>query len=324
MRQPLISIIVPVFNVERYLEATLISILEQSYKHLEVICVNDGSTDLSSQILENFKSNLQIIHQKNKGAAASRNAGLAHARGDFIKFWDADDLMNKEYLEAQYLAIKDFPNHVASCKWGRFYNNDLSTFKLNPESVWQDLSSLDWVTKALSQKNDMASSWLWLIPRSIMNKTGPWNEELSLNDDFEFSMRLLSRSKGVKFASNAIAYYRSGNSGSLASSTSYQRFKDALKSTDLGVTTILQMKNSEDIKILCANRYQEWVYRMYPYHKDLVKYAQQHITELGGSTKTMEGGAVFQILRKSVGWKIAKRIQLKMYALGYHPQNKSR
>ena len=320
MNLPLISVIIPVYNAEEYLANTLTSLLEQSYTHIEIICVNDGSVDQSTQILEEFRDHIKIIYQDNSGAAAARNKGLAHAQGDYIKFWDADDLMNREHIESQYLAIKDFPNHVASCKWGRFYNNDLTSFKLSPESVWQDLTSIQWIELALKQKGDMASSWLWLIPREIISQSGGWNENLSLNDDFEFSIRLLSKSVGVKFAEAAITYYRSGNSLSLASSNSYQSFQKALKSTELGICVILQMKSSEPMKTLCANRYQEWIYRMYPYHLSLVKTAEKRVAALGGSTKQMEGGKVFIILRNIFGWKIAKRLQLMCYNVGYQPQ----
>lgn len=320
MIQPLISVVVPVYNVQNYLAATLSSIIEQSYPHIEIICVNDGSVDQSAQILEKFRDHIEVIYQDNKGAAASRNTGLKVARGDYIKFWDADDLMNKTHIEAQYQAIKDHPGYVASCKWGRFYDDDYKSTLFKPESVWKNLPSVQWIELALSQNGDMASSWLWLIPRAIIEKTGLWNESLSLNDDFEFSMRLLSNSKGVKFTENAIAYYRSGNSSSLASSTSNKRFKDALESTRLGIDTILKMKHTANIKTLCANRYQEWVYRMYPDHLKLVELAEEQIKKLGDSNKKMDGGKVFIILRYLLGWKLAKRLQLKFYKMGYTPK----
>ncbi|MDC1505569.1 glycosyltransferase [Winogradskyella sp.] len=324
MKQPLISIIIPVFNAEKYIEDTLYSIFAQTHKDLEVICVDDGSTDNSLNVLSKFSDKITILQQANKGAAAARNKGLRTAKGDFIKFWDADDLMNKKHIEAQYEAIKDHPGHVASCKWGRFYNDDITSTLFKPESVWRNLPSMNWIELALKQKGDMSSSWLWLIPRDVITKSGGWNESLSLNDDFEFSMRLLSKAKGVKFAQDAITYYRSGNSLSLASSNSYQSFQKALKSTELGIAVILQMKSSEPMKTLCANRYQEWVYRMYPDHLDLVKYAQGKVKALGGSTKKMEGGTVFQSLRKIFGWKLAKRIQFIMYKIGYQPKPKKK
>lgn len=322
MKNPLISIIIPVFNAEAYIRKSLESVLNQTYVNVEVICVNDGSTDNSLEILLAYEKFIQIINQTNRGAAAARNTGLKVAKGAFIKFWDSDDIMNETHIEAQYNAIADYPGFVASCKWGRFYNNDINNLHFKPETVWGNMSSIDWIEKALKQKGDMASSWLWLIPRNIIQKSGIWDERLTLNDDFEFSMRLLSQAKGVKFTENAIAYYRSGNIQSLASSTSHSSFRDALKSTQLGTNTILKMKATDEMKMLCANRYQEWIYRMYPNHLDLIKLAEQQIKSLGGSTKKMEGGRVFLIFRKIFGWKIAKRIQLLTYKIGYKPKSK--
>lgn len=322
MTYPLISVIIPVFNAEKYIGKSLESVLNQTYENIEVICVNDGSTDNSLEILSGYANSVQIISQTNKGAASARNAGLKAAKGAYIKFWDSDDIMNETHIEAQYLAIANFPNYVASCKWGRFYNDDVKNTHFKPETVWKNLSSIDWIRRALQQREDMASSWLWLVPQDIIQKAGGWNEQLTLNDDFEFSMRLLSKAKGVKFAENAIAYYRSGNIQSLASSTSRSRFRDALTSTQLGVDTILKMKATNEMKLLCANRYQEWVYRMYPNHLDLVKVAEKQIKILGGSTRKMDGGRTFQILSMIFGWKIAKRIQLVSYRIGYKPKPK--
>jgi len=319
MYKSLISIIVPVYNAEKYISETLNSILCQTHKPIEIICINDGSTDNSLAILKEYSDWIIVLNQSNKGASVSRNTGLKVASGDYIKFWDADDLMNKMHIEAQYEAVKDYPGYIASCKWGRFYDDDYKSTLFKPESVWKNLHSINWIELALKQKGDMASSWLWLIPRDIITKSGGWNEGLSLNDDFEFSMRLLSKAKGVKFAQDAITYYRSGNNLSLASSNSHKSYKKALKSTELGTNHILQMDSSNKMKTLCANRYQEWVYRMYPDHLDLVKYAEEKIKNLGGSTKKMEGGTVFQSLRHIFGWKLAKRLQLTMYKVGYQP-----
>ncbi|MCH5226747.1 MAG: glycosyltransferase family 2 protein [Muribaculaceae bacterium] len=103
MQIPLISVIVPVFNVERYLAACLDSILSQSYKNLEVIVINDGSTDFSMQIAETYAEKddrVTVYNHKNEGLSEARNRGLEVATGDFITFVDADDMLLPRALEA--------------------------------------------------------------------------------------------------------------------------------------------------------------------------------------------------------------------------------
>lgn len=107
-----ISIIIPIYNVEKYLNDCLDSVFRQSYKDFEVIAINDGSTDSSLKILEHYKNEhsekLTIIDQMNKGISASRNAGIEASKGDFIYFLDSDDFIHPDMLKR---CIKHFINH---------------------------------------------------------------------------------------------------------------------------------------------------------------------------------------------------------------------
>ena len=93
-REPLVSIIVPVYNSERYLSTLLDSLLNQTYRNLEVICINDGSKDTSLQILKDYSSQdarVVVVDKENSGAATTRNVGLDRATGEFLCFVDSDD-----------------------------------------------------------------------------------------------------------------------------------------------------------------------------------------------------------------------------------------
>jgi glycosyltransferase involved in cell wall biosynthesis len=103
MEQPLVSVIIPVYNGERYLAEAIESVLAQTYRPIEVIVVNDGSTDGSADIAQSYK--IRYIYQPNQGVAVARNAGIAAARGDLIAFLDQDDLWapNKLSVQVDYL-----------------------------------------------------------------------------------------------------------------------------------------------------------------------------------------------------------------------------
>ena len=100
MKKNKFSIIVPVYNVEKYIEKCLESILNQTYDNFEIIVINDGSTDNSKKILDNYKTNkkIKIINQDNQGLSIARNNGLGAASGDYILFIDSDDYIEEELL----------------------------------------------------------------------------------------------------------------------------------------------------------------------------------------------------------------------------------
>ncbi|MCD7820977.1 MAG: glycosyltransferase, partial [Clostridiales bacterium] len=100
--QPVVSVIIPVYNVEKYLRQSLDCILGQTLTDIEVICVDDGSTDQSSAILEEYAqkdTRMKVLRQENRGAGAARNLGFSHAVGTYAYFFDADDLCSLELLE---------------------------------------------------------------------------------------------------------------------------------------------------------------------------------------------------------------------------------
>ena len=99
--RPLVSVVVPVYNVEKYLASCLDSILNQDYQNIEVICVNDGSTDCSLGVLQKYQredERIVIVNQSNQGLAAARNTGLMNAKGDFVLFVDSDDWLNRSAI----------------------------------------------------------------------------------------------------------------------------------------------------------------------------------------------------------------------------------
>ena len=111
-----ISIIIPVYNCEKYIDKCLQSLREQTFKDFEVICVNDGSTDSSEKKVEAFVSKdfrFRLINQENGGASRARNVGVEHAKGQFIMFLDADDWYEKNACEMAYNAMISYNADVA-------------------------------------------------------------------------------------------------------------------------------------------------------------------------------------------------------------------
>ena len=131
----LISVIVPVYNVEKYLEECLDSIQCQTYKNIEVLLVNDGSTDNSEEICERFcrqDSRFHLINQENKGLSGARNRGMSESKGEFITFVDSDDVIKEDMLEQLMEQVTSEEIDIVEC----WYSNDQKELAiLSPENV---------------------------------------------------------------------------------------------------------------------------------------------------------------------------------------------
>lgn len=126
--EPLVSVIVPVFNAVKYLDEAIGSIFEQTYPNLEVIAVNDGSTDDSLNVLENYASRITIIDSTNKGTPAARNLGVQAANGAYLAFLDADDIWHPDKLSTQRAMFDRNPYlDMTYCCFEEFLSPDLST-----------------------------------------------------------------------------------------------------------------------------------------------------------------------------------------------------
>ena len=116
---PLVSVIVPTFNIERYIKKCLDSLLSQTLKEIEIICIDDGSTDTSGQILDEYAtkdSRIKVIHRINGGLSAARNTGLSIAQGQYIGFVDGDDWVNPQMFQELSKALIEHPqSDIAIC-----------------------------------------------------------------------------------------------------------------------------------------------------------------------------------------------------------------
>lgn len=209
-----ISIIVPVYNAEGYLEKCIRSLLNQTYSNVEIILVNDGSTDSSPLIIESFLPHNQIIYinQPNSGPSAARNNGLARATGDYIMFVDSDDYADPAMCERLLSRKAD----LVMCKLYRFTDNG------QPQT--NDFSSLT----AISNLSDIGPSEFDCLYKTTQFNSPPcklykrellegltYQEDLDLGEDIIFNLQYLRRCQTLAYLDEALYYYRIGNSGSL-------------------------------------------------------------------------------------------------------------
>ena len=315
---PLVSIIIPSFNASRFIQDAVSSAVQQSYTNLEIIVVDDGSTDDSAVIVMAIgDTRVRYVYQTNQGQSAAINYGVSLASGQFIKIMDADDWMNPKHIACQVVALEGRTDCVASCRWGYFVNDFQSPSVRNEVTGRNYDDPLEWIVDSLTKDEGMMGGWMWLIPRSVWDAADGYDSRLSLNNDFHFSIVTLLASNGVRFADGAVYSYRKGVSGALSSSHSRRAMESAFLTTDLGTRSLLQHENSERIRRISADRFQQWLFQFYPKFPDLVKAAEARIQELGGSSVQMHGGRLLKLLQPLIGWKGVRRLQAVAYGCGW-------
>jgi glycosyltransferase involved in cell wall biosynthesis len=315
--QPLVSILIPCYNVEQWLSETVKSALDQTWDNIEIILVNDGSKDNTLAVAKSLEcSKVKVINQTNAGQSAAENRAFQEAQGDFIEYLDADDLLAPDKIELQIKLLGDSNSEfVASGEWSRFYKSPEEALFI-PQPLWKDMSPVDWLLCAW-EGHYMMHGAAWLVPRKIAEKAGSWNENLSLINDFDFFSRVLLASEGVKFCHGARTYYRSGNTTSLSGSKSSKAWESAFLALELGTNNLLAKENSSRTRHVCATVFQRFIYEVYPDMPDLKQKAEIKVKTFGGSNLQPTGGPLFNLISGLLGWKQAKNIQRLAYQYGY-------
>jgi glycosyltransferase involved in cell wall biosynthesis len=307
---PLVSVIIPCRNGAAWLGDAIESCLGQSWTRVEIVVVDDASTDRSRDVARRYRDRgVMALDSPRRGASAARNIGLQHARGDFIQFLDADDVLDRDKIRVQVERLASAPvGAVASGAWARFRGQP-SEAVFAAEPVWRDFSAPQEFLIASWLGGGMMANFAWLTPRAVIERAGPWNETLSLLDDGEYFCRVLLAASAVLFCGPARGFYRSAAAPRLSRRRDRAALLSAFTATDLSCRRLQERDNSPAAKKACATQYQRFAYDAYPQARDLVARAERRASELGGCDLRLGGGPAFQLLAKSFGWKFGKRCQ---------------
>ncbi|MGN0466568.1 MAG: glycosyltransferase [Lachnospiraceae bacterium] len=236
-----VSIIIPIYNAENYLRKTLNDIISQSLKEIEIICVDDGSTDNSRKIIKEYQkkdSRIQLICQKNQYAGVARNNGFLHARGEYILFWDADDRFKKQAAQKMYFQAKKVDADICVCNAQQF-----------------DSENRIFSTDVYLRKNMLPNANVFNkydIPEYIFNWTTnvPWNkmykktfiqqyglkfQNLRQANDTYFTIMAFFLAEKITYVDEVLISYRINNKESLTGRASeanlcaYQSYMDTFE-----------------------------------------------------------------------------------------------
>jgi len=200
----LFSIVVPVYNTANYLNKCIGSILNQSYDNYEIIVINDGSTDNSKEILEEYKANkkITIITQKNKGLSVARNNGIKKSKGDYIIFLDSDDYIDYKLLEKLYDNITD---DVELIRYqARTVNENYETIREYSEEEFGTISNDDAIKKIVKY-HFVENSWLYCYKRELFTQKKLKFDVGFIHEDFGLTPLILLKSNKI-LSINYIGY----------------------------------------------------------------------------------------------------------------------
>lgn len=311
MNSYLVSILIPLYNSEKYISETIDSCLNQIYENIEIIIVDDGSTDNSLTIVKEYEKrykNIKVYTQKNSGAQKARNLAFEKSKGLYIQYLDADDLLSQDKISTQIALAKEHGNmNVYTTKFIRFEENIDEVQYIRREIDRSFDSGIDWLVSSWSGSG-MGQTSIWLTPRELIERAGSWDESLSKNQDGEFFCRVLINTDKVIYSDSAIVYYRSSGDGSISKQMTLKAARATLTTYKLYEKHTVMIRSSELQKAMAYN-YLSFINHFYPKFPALINEAEKRIKVLGHNYSTLRLPGTLYHMSKWIGFKNALRLR---------------
>lgn len=211
--QPLVSVVVPCYNAKHHIKKCIKSIQNQTYKNIEIVCVNDGSTDGTDVILDHLSTNdarVKVIHNANQGVSATRNCGLENSKGEYIQFVDSDDEILSNVIEKTVNAIIQDDSDMVFFGYRRSDNVDIHVPYTGCKSTTDVIKDF----YEIYSGGVFNQPWNKLYKKSLI--THLFDDEMSIAEDAVFNMHYISNTKKISFLDELGYYYMVGNPNSLS------------------------------------------------------------------------------------------------------------
>lgn len=229
----LISIIVPIYNVEKYLGRCVDSLINQTYTNIEIILVDDGSPDNCPQLCDELAKTddrIVVLHKPNGGLSDARNAGIAVAKGDFIGFVDSDDYISTDMYERLYSYISKTDADIAMCRYRRFSGEKCTDLTDSSTGKYIELSTSDTLTNMYGMEGEIYTvAWNKLYKRSAIGDIR--YPVKKLNEDEFTTYKFMANAKKIVFTDDVLYYYFYNNN-SITTNKNYLSNHDIYEALD--------------------------------------------------------------------------------------------
>lgn len=205
-----ISVVIPCFNSGRWLASAIDSVLEQGLPDVEIIVVNDGSTDDTQEVAEKYFDKIVIVNQENSGVSSARRVGVRHARGDYIKFLDSDDRLSLGSLALFLEIANNFPGEaligkaVAISDFDNIFNED--AYGLPCKFSHLELLPREFLLTQATQFG------MWFLPRGVVNCDKFYNRDINLGEEYTFCIEVIKSGVVVRYCDEIVCKVRVHNS----------------------------------------------------------------------------------------------------------------
>lgn len=258
---PLISIIVPIYNVERYLDRCIQSIVTQSYQKLEILLIDDGSTDQCGVICDKWAKNddrIQVIHKKNGGLSDARNVGIAHAKGEYLCFIDSDDYIEQSMIQVLYENLNRAKADISMCEFKRQLEGQDEPFS-SSEEVRTFSYGKDEILKLL-YKNEFVNQSSIVVAWNKLYKKNIFDEIQypvgRLHEDECIIHQLLYNADKLVYTTQTLYHYMQ-RENSIMATFSHKRIWDTLYAYEQRIDFFLQKAERDQVRYA----YYEWIHK---------------------------------------------------------------
>lgn len=303
---PLVSIIIPCYNAEQWLTEAVACCVNQTYRPLEIIIIDDGSTDASLQVIQELAQEhpdlIRYETGKNRGGCAARNRGTQLAQGEFLLFFDADDLLEPETIAGEIETLAGRTNVVASCPWwsiewdGSAWQRFDHRYAQVSDPLVGELKYGDYLP---------APALLW--HRSMIAALGGWDETLWANQDGD--LRLRARMSGYEFVYSARGgfIYRRHSLGTVSGGANARALESRIRVLEKVEAVLIATNRLETYRIALSCGFHTLAYKTLPYNESLGDRALGHARRLGG-VRSVHGTLKHRVLCYAFGLKGKERL----------------
>lgn len=307
MHNPLVSILIPLYNTEPYIEETITKALKQTYSNIELVIVDDHSTDNSLKIAQKYASEkIRIYSNPKKGGNSARNYAFEKCNGEYIKFMDADDYCTNDMIEKQMeRMLKDGDENTLIFSPVRMLYPDGHLF-LPPREIDKDY------TPGIELLIDIWRGKGWNCPhchlmhRNLFIKSKGWDETIIKNQDGEFFARIASKASKALCVPEEYAIWRQTGIG-VSTKRSIEAHTSMVQSYAIISKLILDYNNNIEYRQICAKYIGGFVYAYYPQISPIMPMIYDILKDIK-QPLILPNRKILTILRMVIGWKLALKI----------------
>ncbi|MFI3305845.1 MAG: glycosyltransferase family A protein [Rikenellaceae bacterium] len=304
---PTVSICIPLYNAERYIAQTLHHLRHQRYRQIEVVIVDDHSTDRSLQIAREFESEqVRIFENPRKGGNAARNYAFEQSRGDYIKFLDADDYCSSNLIGAQMARLlrDGTPRTLIFSPVRMLYRE--TVLLAPPRTIDRDYTPAIELIYSILEGGGWNCTHSYLVPRALVVESGGWDETIIKNQDGEFFARVAAIADSALSVAEEYAVWRQTGVG-VSTKRSTAAHASVLRSYATIARLLLDYRDTPTTRRLCGERLGYYLYENYPFDESIMRSLHRQLEWLG-EPLTLPPRRALRSLTALFGWRMALRI----------------